>query len=141
MPVTGGRQTAAALNRIPQRARAEIELAIEQIADQILADMKQFAPRDTGQLATALTRVLENDGLKARVGLPTELLANDYFYARFIELGTKGGEVQFRRAGSSKRHTMTVPARPARPFMEPALNINRDDLINAIRAALTRATD
>lgn len=136
MTVTGGKQVTAAFRRMPARVRERVEQAIEDTADQILADMKRMAPRDTGQLAAALTRSIEEGGLSARVGLPTDALASDFFYARFIELGTKGGEKTYRNRRSGKRVSVTVPAQPARPFMAPALDINRDDLIAAIREAV-----
>lgn len=143
MAVTGAKEVAAALRAAPNAVREELREVIAQIAERILRDMVTFVPKDTGELARALAVAFSESGLAARVGLVTERAAADFFYARFLELGTKGGEASYRRAGSSERHSMTVPARPATPFMQPALDLNRDDLERlvweAIREALRRA--
>ena len=136
MPVVGAREAAARIRAIPAAVRREIEEAVEQVADQILADMKGLVPRDSAALAAALTTASIEGGLGYRIGLPTEALARQFFYARFLEEGTKGGLVSFRKSGSAVPHTMRVPSRPRRPFMEPALDAGKRDLIAAIGRAM-----
>ncbi|MDW3204572.1 MAG: hypothetical protein R8L07_03435 [Alphaproteobacteria bacterium] len=136
MAVIGAREAAARIRAIPATVRAEIQEAVEQVADQILIDMKGLVPRDSAALAAALTKAAIEGGLGYRIGLPTEALARKFFYARFLEEGTKGGLVSFRRAGSAVPHTMRVPARARRPFMEPALDAGKRDLVAAIGRAV-----
>ena len=136
MPVKGADKLKAAFRRMPDAVREDVEEAIQRAADLILEDMKRFVPRDTGDLAAALAKVATESGLGALIGLPTQELANDYFYARFIEEGTKGGTVNYRRKGGPQVHTMNVPARPATPFMAPALDVNREDIERLLRTAI-----
>lgn len=141
MPVTGTQKVVAAIRRIPAAVREEVEAAIVQAADLVLRDMQSLAPKDTGALAAALTKAIGESGLSARIGLPTDVLASDFYYARFLEFGTKGGEVSYRRRGSPKSYVMRVPARAPRPFMGPALDLNREQIEALIRDAVTRGME
>ena len=136
MTVRGGSAVAAALRLYPARLRSRLEDAISEAAELLLADMRRRVPRDSGALARALVTAMSESGLAAHIGLPTRRLPSRYFYARFIEAGTKGGQVTYRRRGSAKIHTMNVPFRAARPFMRPALDLNRAAVERMIRDAV-----
>ena len=136
MPVTGAKEVSTALRRAPNLVRAEVRQAVAEIAERILRDMRSFVPVDTGELRAGLDKAFSESGLSARIGLVTAQAASDLFYARFIELGTVGGQVTYRRAGSQTRHVMNVPARPATPFMDPALRANRPELERRIWQAI-----
>ena len=137
MPVRGAKEVATALREAPNAVRRELAAVVAEIADLILRDMVGLVRKDTGGLAQALDKVFSESGLSARIGLVTAKAAADFFYARFLELGTKGGEVRYRRRGQGARwHTMQVPARPATPFMQPSLDMNRDDLERLVWEAI-----
>ena len=141
MPVRGSKAVSAALRRAGPLVRQYVGDALEDAGEGVLQDMRLLAPRDTGVMAASLTMLrsdIETDWLRVAIGLPTDRLANDYFYARFVEFGTKGGEVT-ARSKTGRRYKMRVPARPARPFMGPAVTMNRDDLDRDVRTAIAAA--
>ncbi|MFJ8935357.1 HK97-gp10 family putative phage morphogenesis protein [Streptomyces sp. NPDC102365] len=72
--------------------------ALEKLGDQILPDMQRNCPVQTGRLKASLTSQVENQTL--RVG------SRDVDYSTDVELGTS--------------------ARPARPYMRPALYQQRE---------------
>lgn len=139
--VVGADDLIAALRRIPQQVEASVVEALEEIAMIILREMKRDAPRGTGSLRRAITVKFSEDGLAAYLGFPDPLLASDYFYARFVEMGTKGGVAYYRRAGSSKRHRIEYPPHRARPFMQPAVDRNRRRADRIMLRAISRAIE
>lgn len=144
MPVTGGREAAAALRALPRRVEARIAEALEQAAGIVLQDMRALTPRDAANpgahAADGLTVVFAEQGLRAHVGLPTPELASDYFWFRFLDGGTRGGEVTYRRADApGKLFTMRVPARPALRIRERALDGNLAEVDRLVRQAVAQA--
>jgi hypothetical protein len=141
MPVTGGREVAAALRALPRAVEARVAEALEDAAGIVLQDMKARTPRDAANpgkhAADGLTVIFSDSGLQARIGLPTAELASQYFWFRFLDLGTAGGEVTYRRADApGKLFTMRVPARPALRIREVALDGNLPEVERLIRAAI-----
>lgn len=143
MTVTGGAQVASALERVPALVRVRIAQAIEAGARLVLADMKVLTPRDSANpgphAADGLTLILDEEDTRARVGLPTDDLASDYFWFRFLDGGTKGGEVTANRRGANgkrQRYTIKVPARAALRIRERALDANRDELRRLVAQAV-----
>lgn len=143
MPVTGQKEVIAKLNRLPDIVRMKAAEALSEAAGIVLQDMKVLTPRDRANpgphAADALTIVTSPDGLEAHVGLPTADLASDYFWFRFLDSGTKGGEVRYWKRGadgSRKRHTMVVPSRPALRIRERAYEGNMDEVERLVRQAI-----
>jgi HK97 gp10 family phage protein len=78
-------------------------------------------------------------------------LHSEGVYAVFVEYGTKGhsrGEVSNpgvdRRSKSGRRRKgrrvkRGVPARPAQPFLRPALEASRGDIVRLVRGAMSEA--
>lgn len=142
MPVTGGRAVAAALRRYPEIVRQEVEEALQRAAQLVLEEMRRLTPIDpssTTHARDALTVAFQESGLTAKVGLTTAALTSDFFWFRFLDLGTKGGEVRYRVRGTREVRTMQTPARPALHIRERAMDLNRDDVERLIRAALADA--
>ncbi len=142
MPVTGAKEVVAALSvRIPARIREYLEDALQRASFIVLQDMQGMTPIDGSNpgphARDGLTVMLDDGGLKSHIGLPTNDLNEEYFWFRFLDGGTKGGEVSYTRNG--KRHTMTVPARPAMRIRERALDANRDEIERLIVDAIRRA--
>lgn len=138
MAVHGAKRVVAKFNSAPLAVREELRKALADTADQILADQKSLVPRDSGKLAAALTKESRENGMRWLIGLPSLDLARRHFWLRFLEYGTKGGIVSFRRAGSAIPHTMRVPPRARRPVLEPSMDANRDEFVARIRAAIRR---
>jgi hypothetical protein len=140
MPVTGGRRTAQALRQVPQRVEARLREALEESAGLVLADMRAFTPYDADNpgphARDGLTIRYEADRLAAHVGLPSRELAQDYFWFRFLDGGTRGGEVTVRNRRGEGFYTMRVPARPALRIRERALEGNLPEVRRLISLAV-----
>lgn len=111
-------------------------------AQLVLAEMQRLTPvdpRSREHARDALTVAFEESGLTARIGLTTAELTSDYFWFRFLDLGTKGGEVRYRVRGTREVRTMQTPARPALHIRERSLDMTRDDVERLIRQALAQA--
>lgn len=139
MPVTGGSALARRIRALGPAVRLRVAEAVEESGRAVLTDMKSFVPKDTHALATHLTVASFRKGLRVRVGLPTDGLASDHFYARFLEEGTKGGSKAIRNRKTGKVRVVTFRARAARPFMKPALDVNRRDIRARIGRAIRQA--
>lgn len=145
MTVTGAKELVAKLNSIPVAVRERVEDAIFKSAGLVLEDMKRLTPYDGANPGShardGLTIAVMDGGLEARVGLPTKDLESDYFWFRFLDGGTKGGQVRYWRQGADgtrKRHTMTVPARPALRIRERALEGNIDEVRRLVAEAIAQ---
>ena len=140
MPVTGADRVIAAFRRAPETVRQRIKDALPDAAAPILDDMRALTPVDAANpgphARDGLTMIVDDDGMTVRIGLPTADLASDYFWFRFLDGGTAGGEVTYRKAGSTTPHTMQVPARPALRIRERALDGNVDEVNRMLRAAI-----
>ncbi|OSQ33815.1 hypothetical protein [Thalassospira sp. MCCC 1A01428] len=144
MAVTGGKELAARLNALPAKMQDHVADAVARAALSVLDDMKRLTPRDGANpgphAADGLTVIYSENGLKAFIGLPSDRLASDYFWFRFLDGGTKGGTVQYRKAGKpGKRFNMTVPARPALNILSRAVDANSDEARRLITAAVRKA--
>lgn len=141
MAVHGAGEVIRKLNGIADDARQSVADALSEGATLILQDMQNFTPRDAANpgahAVDGLTIVQEADGLKVHIGLPTLEITSDYFWFRFLDGGTAGGEVTYRKDG--KRHTMNVPARPALHILDRARDGNIDEVERLVREALTEA--
>lgn len=142
MGVKGGKEVAAKFARIPDAVRKRVEAALLKGAGLTLDEMKRLTPFDAANPGAhardGLTIVVEKGGLRVHVGLPSRELASDYFWFRFLDGGTKGGEVTYwRRTKEGRtRHTMNVPARAALHIREKALDGNADEVERLVREAL-----
>lgn len=142
MPVKGAKELVAALSiRIPARVREHVEDALKQASFLVLQDMQAMTPVDGSSAGPhardALTVMFDEGGLKTNIGLPTRDLSEDHFWFRFLDGGTKGGEVSYTKNG--KRFTMKVPKRSALRILERALDGNRDEIERLIAAAIRKA--
>lgn len=118
-----GLDGSAKLRRVLQRAepeiRAEVGKTTENIAQRILGAQQQMVSVRTGALRAALSYRVSKNGLRALIGLVTKRLRRDFFYARFLEAGTKNA--------------------PARPFLAPSFFMYADIYKALSAAAIDRA--
>ena len=145
MPVEGADRVIAAFRRAPQAVRDRMKDALPDAAAPILNDMRFMTPVDPANpgphARDGLVLIVDDDGLTVRIGLPTAALASEYFWFRFLDGGTAGGEVTYRRAGSTTLHTMRVPARPALNIRQRALDGNLAEVERTLRAAIVAGLD
>ena len=145
MPVEGADRVIAAFRRFPQAVRDRMKDALPDAAAPILNDMRVLTPVDGNNpgphARDGLAMIVDDDGLAVRIGLPNPQLASQYFWFRYLDGGTAGGEVTYRRAGSTTLHTMRVPARPALNIRQRALDGNLAEIDRTLRAAIVAGLD
>jgi len=138
MPVIGGREAVQKFRVIPVQVRQSVIDLMPEASGLVLQDMQNFTPRDAANpgshAADGLTIEYEKDGLRARIGLPSYELESKYFWFRFLDGGTAGGEVTYSKNG--KRFTMSVPARPALRIRERAKDGNIAEVERMVRQAI-----
>lgn len=136
----GSRNFRALLANADKATEGEISEASTKIAKAVLADQLRLVPRDEGDLARALTWRVSKSGLNVRIGLVTKQDRSDFFYARFVEFGTKGfaGRV---RSGLANRdpYTVTIPPQAPRPFIGPSFDMNKAEYVREMNEAKARA--
>ncbi len=115
------------LRKLPQDIKREVQDEIVEAGTEVYQTMLANVPRETGNLASLLEMKVSPDGLSVRVGLVTKKAKRDGFYARFLELGTKG---------SAEKN---IPPMMPRPFIAPALDVNRTSIARRIQDAVQRA--
>ena len=141
------------LRRIHTTMDNELVPAMQEAADKVLATMKQLVPRDTGASAAGLKVFVSKSGLDAEIGIRGKKDMRRFFYLKFLEYGTKG-YTDKKRAGGRNRQNRNksdgstfygkypdIPARPAHPWLRPAMDVNRDFVMANIQAAVARTLD
>jgi len=146
MPVMGISEAVSTLNNAGAVIESAVKQAIEKGAGIVLDDMRNMTPIDPASggdhARNGLYIAYDDDGLIAHIGLPDAASASDYFWFRFLDGGTKGGEVRYWRrdkAGNRTRHVMRVPTRPALHIRERAIDGNIDEIRALVRAAIEDA--
>lgn len=140
MGVSGSDAVRRQLTAVSDEVKAAVRQEIRQGAEDILAEMKRLTPVDASSggphVRDALRIDYAADGLKAQIGLPSDAEVEAYFWFRFLNDGTKGGTVAYRRGG--KRYAMTVPKRAALRILERAVNAKKAPIISRIAALLKK---
>lgn len=118
LTLTGGRALQSRLRRLAARADPVCEDILRQWSGDVAAAAVTRAPRDTGEMAGAITARFR--GLICEVGVFGGTDTSAGYYARWVELGNS--------------------RTPAQPFLGPAARAHRRDLARYARRALARAT-
>ena len=116
--ISGVNRLRRTLRRLPSEVTEEIRNEIDRAGKLVRATALQNAPVDTGNLASLLSYKTSPDGLSVRIGFIGKKAIRKGFYARFFEFGTA---------------TMA-----AKPFLSPALESERDHIVNRLRRAVRR---
>lgn len=138
------------LRNIHKTMDNELKPAMEIAANRILESQRQLIPKDTGAAAAALKVYVSPSGLDAQIGIRGKRDSRRFFYLRFLEYGTKGYTGD-KRAGNRNRRVTNksdgqnffgkhpdIPARPAHPWLRPAMDVNREYVMADIEAAVQR---
>lgn len=111
-----------------------LEVALGKACALVERSAKQKAPKDTGELRRSITSKVEN--LEGVVFTPLE-------YAPYVEFGTglfaeDGGraDVPWNYQDDEGNWHSTSGQRP-QPFMRPALNENREQILRIIKEGIT----
>lgn len=145
----GASQLRRKLRRLPDEITAETKKEIRDFAEAVRLDAIKLVPKDTGTLARNISKKLARDGLEARVGVLGAKARREAFYAKMVEFGTRphstsrGAQlvnVRHRKkarpgAGAGGMH----PGVPARPYLFPAFEMNKEYFRNRLRKAIDRA--
>jgi HK97 gp10 family phage protein len=136
------------LRNIHSTMENELAPAMLESANRILQSMKSMIPKDTGAAAGALKVFVSQSGLDAQIGIRGKKDNRKFFYLKFIEYGTKGYTGGKRSGGRTRRETNKsdgshffgkypdIPARPAHPWLRPALDVNQEYVRANISAAI-----
>ena len=98
------------IRRILQNTDNGVPDAMEASARTLEAEIKQRVPRDSGDLADAISMKMLRRGLRAEVGIRGKKNRRNAFYARFIEFGTKGYSGRTIRRGATRNRSDKLKA-------------------------------
>ncbi|CUW39288.1 HK97 family phage protein [Magnetospirillum sp. XM-1] len=82
------------LRRLPDDLTEHVKVAIKEAAEAVYTDAVSAVPKDSGELARAISLSTSPDGLSTRVGFSKRLSRTEWneagWRAKFVEFGTKG---------------------------------------------------
>jgi len=115
--IVGFRELEDKLSNLDVKLKRALEEALEEIAEKIRDDAKDLVPVDTGSLRKSI-RVEKEGELQVSViagggGVINPRTGREVDYAGFVEFGTSRMSPQ--------------------PYMQPALEKNRDELLNIVK--------
>lgn len=138
------------LRNIHKTMDNELRPTMQKCAERILGTMQELIPKDTGEAAAALRAYVAPSGLDAQIGIRGKRDNRRFYYLRFVEYGTKGYAGGKRADKRNRRSTNKsdgthffgkypdIPARPAHPWLRPAMQVNREFVLAEIEAAIAR---
>lgn len=136
------------LRRIHETMPNQLRAAMQTITSRILETQRAMIPKDTGRGVSALTAFVSKSGFSAEVGIRGKKKKLNFYYLRFLEYGTKGysGPKKSGNRNRSKKMKFNngifygvypeIPARPARPWLRPSFDLNRERTVAEIRKAI-----
>ncbi|MFG1333989.1 HK97-gp10 family putative phage morphogenesis protein [Xanthobacter autotrophicus] len=147
------------LRAMPDMAKAEIMLAMEAAAEDIVRMAKNLVPVDKGDLLLSISwtwgdppkgvkLVAKSKKVKGLGDLRITVFAgnDEAFYARWVEFGTKATPARASRRNRNYRRTLVMTkeykahaATPAQPFFFPAYRANKKRVKSRVSRAITKA--
>ena len=131
------------LRRILQDTDNGVPKAMQDSANILHKEIMARVPRDTGNLGDQITAKMLRKGLRAEVGLRGKKAKQKAFYARFIEFGTKARKTKGRSNLTSGSEwygkSPDLGAIPARPFITPAWDQKKPEIVSRITKAINEA--
>ena len=112
--ITGGKELAAKFREIGREVKTEVEQALVKGALRVERDAKINAPVDTGRMRASITNRLVGAGSDN----PVAEVGTSVVYAPYVEFSTSKS--------------------PAKPFLFPAYNQNKDKIMKDIAAAFKK---
>lgn len=121
------------LENLKNRAYQGVKDEIGKQTEIIATDARSLCPVDTGHLRESIqTRVIEN---KSQI---TGEVFTDVEYAPYVEFGTgqRGEKAGLKREGINLAYNPDWAGMAPQPFMYPALEVHRDDIMEKLKAAV-----
>ena len=138
--IKGSRQFKRIVREINENADGGFRKVAESVAQQVLAFQKTMVPVDQGDLQRALRYRVTKTGAKAQIGLLTEKKQKDFFYAKFLEFGTKGYDGTVRPGLADREpYNVSIPPMAPRPFLRPAFDLHKEKFIQELDEAFLEA--
>lgn len=146
------------LRRMDPEISRDVKLALESGAQSIRDTAIGMVPRDTGDLADSIHYKVGRDGLSVAIGPGADR-------ALIVSKGLTGFKAKFTKSGALTKTSMKdkkareqlykaiwvefgtkvgksgSSAQPARPFMQPAFDVNKSRILSEVRAAVKKAVD
>lgn len=110
-----------AMRQLPEEIKAPVKEAFKAGGQVLLAEMHQRAPERTGNMKKYLAMKVSPDGFSVKVGFIGKRANKKTFYAKFLEFGTQEN--------------------PAQPFMFPALESTRKEVMGMIMMKVNQAIE
>lgn len=116
---------------------SNIESALKKSCALVERDAKKLAPKGTGELRNSITSKIEKSGEDLQGIVYTPLL-----YAPYVEYGTgiyaeKQGRADVPWVYQDEQGEWhTTSGQPPKPYLRPALDINREEILRLIEGAL-----
>lgn len=143
------------LRRLPEEVQANVRGAVNLVAEAVEADMKSGAPRAEGDLAASIQTAKSRDGLAAVVGPAAKafkVVRRAKAKARRdgikLQLSDRNKHLMFQLAkanwienGTKGYPQRNIPPMPARPFIQPAVDLNSAYFEQQVRLAVRRAIE
>lgn len=117
------------LRRILKESTDDIKPIMKRAADDLRDDMHRRVPVDSGNLKENITSFVAKNGLRAEAGFRGKKAKRRAWYARFIEFGTK--------PHMKSNH----PGTRAQPFIAPAWDSQKPQILKATNRAIKLAVD
>ncbi|MDE5781487.1 MAG: HK97 gp10 family phage protein [Lachnospiraceae bacterium] len=121
------------LEEVKNNAYQELKDEISKQTELIATDARSLCPVDTGHLRESIqTRIVEN---KNEI---TGEVFTDIEYAPYVEFGTgqRGEKAGLKREGINLAYSPDWAGMDPHPFMYPALEAHRDDIMEKLKAAV-----
>jgi HK97 gp10 family phage protein len=141
--VVGSRKLRMTLQRMDKVITREVVEVMGEYAHAIQQTAAELVPKDTGNLQEAILSPRfvgkKSNGFGWNVGFRTKKLQEQGWYAHFVEFGTKGYRKGEKIGRSRRKAKRNIPARPAQPFLLPAMQINKAKFRPRLERAIDRA--
>jgi HK97 gp10 family phage protein len=153
--VKGASQLRRKLSKIEPSMRLELQQVLRDGGFDIRDLARALAPRDEGVIRENIDSAVFSKGMQLKVGYITKRARRFAWYAHFVHWGTRGGTFPAKRRNAASRHfasigqtkksysvstryTVTMPPKPARPFLQQAADILLPRVRAEAREALKR---
>ncbi|WP_334111256.1 HK97-gp10 family putative phage morphogenesis protein [Thermodesulfitimonas autotrophica] len=145
--VEGGKELAKKFAEIGQMATNAAEKALVRAGLLVERDAKKLCPVDTGRLRTSISHRLTGAGTKN----PAVEVGTNVEYAPYVEFGTRPhypppralrrwAQLHGMKPGAEFAIARKIAARgtPAKPFLFPAFNANKDKVKQLVAEAIRK---
>jgi len=141
--VSGNKKLRRTLRRVDPVTNSKVAAAIEDTAEKIESAAVAFAPVDEGDLVRSIARKKGRDGLTYVIGPGAKSVKISKSPFAEAAVGVTGATKSHRLMQFFKGFWIEFGTRnmPARPFMKPAFDFNRDQGVRDVQRAIKKALE